>query len=146
MHAKYNTKISGKKLLKYWFKNSKTGPNNPKSVYPISLFDIWAICNGTTSKRHKFSVSIGRFCSDIACDERCTPLTTSLFVTLAAYMPNVIMYSDGYVSNTRSTDFCEMINASTTTVTSGTTGDRTLVPCQMSDERHHKRDQSKTID
>lgn len=56
-------------------------------------------------------------------------LTTSLFVTLAATIPKVIMYNDGYVSKTRSTDFCEMMNALKTTVNSGITGEITLVPC-----------------
>lgn len=55
-------------------------------------------------------------------------LTTSLFVTLAATIPNVIIYSDGCVSNTASVDFCEMMKALKTTANNGITGEITLVP------------------
>lgn len=55
-------------------------------------------------------------------------LTTSLLVTLAATIPNVIIYNDGWVSKTLSTDFCEMMKALNTTASSGITGEITLVP------------------
>lgn len=63
-----------------------------------------------------------------AAKKRNVSLTTSLFVTLAATIPNVMMYNDGCVSNNRSTDFCEIMNALKTTASNGITGDITLVP------------------
>lgn len=49
-------------------------------------------------------------------------------VTLAATIPKAKMYSDGYISNTFSVDFSEIMNAGNTTKANGMTGDMTLVP------------------
>lgn len=55
-------------------------------------------------------------------------------MTLAATIPNVMMYRDGYVSKTLSTDFSEIISAPNTTATNGIIGDKTLVPYTMPQE------------
>lgn len=54
--------------------------------------------------------------------------TTSLFVTLAATIPNARTYSDVYFSKMPSMDFSEIMNAGNTTAKNGNIGDITLVP------------------
>lgn len=47
---------------------------------------------------------------------------------MAATIPKAKIYSDGYVSNTWSTDFSDIINAGNTTKANGIIGEITLVP------------------
>lgn len=54
--------------------------------------------------------------------------TTSLFVTLAATIPNARTYSDVYFSKMPSIDFSDIMNAGNTTAKNGNIGDITLVP------------------
>lgn len=69
------------------------------------------------------------FCiNDRLCKNRKKKQTTSLFVTLAATIPNARIYNDVYFSKIPSIDFSEIMNAGNTTAKNGNIGDITLVP------------------
>lgn len=61
--------------------------------------------------------------------EKVEALTTSLLVTLAATMPNAMMYTDACSVKRFCGDFWAIIRAGSTTSVSGMLGERTLVPC-----------------
>lgn len=121
--ANQSTQYSLIKLLKYWFKNKNNGPSRPQSEYTIPLLVIWAIWKAIDEINELLDIVHSRQI------QFSLILTTNLFVTLAATIPNASMYKVGYVSKMWSTDFSEMINAGSTISANGITGEITLVPC-----------------
>lgn len=114
-----SNQISGTTQLKYWLRNSNAGPNRDQSKYSISALVIWAIC---FVQRKLLIFFFKHFLLLFA------TLTTNLLVTLAATMPNAMIYKDECSVKMFSGDFWAIINAGNTTKVKGILGDNTLVP------------------